>query len=94
MIWKGLFAAVEILPQLKTYLDENDKKIDTGFKLYTSYHLGYHISLFKNRMFIEPQIHCNYWPIDTKAPHGFKEIDDAWNNYLLFEPNLTIGINF
>jgi hypothetical protein len=26
MIWKGLFAVVEILPQLKTYLDENDKK--------------------------------------------------------------------
>ena len=94
MIWKGLFATVEILPQLKTYLDENDKKISNGFKLYTSYHLGYHISLFKNRMFIEPQIHCNYWPIDTKAPQGFKEIDSKWNKYFLFEPNLHIGINF
>ena len=57
MIWKGLFATVEILPQLKTYFDENDKKIGNGFKLYTSYHLGYHISFFKDRMFIEPQIH-------------------------------------
>jgi hypothetical protein len=94
MIWKGLFATVEILPQLKTYLDENDKKIGNGFKLYTSYHLGYHISLFKNRMFIEPQIHCQYWPIDTNTPQGFKEKDDKWNNYFLFEPNLHIGVNF
>jgi len=94
MIWKGLFATVEILPQLKTYLDENDIKISNGFKLYTSYHLGYHISLFKDRMFIEPQIHCQYWPIDTNAPQGFKEKDSKWNNYFLFEPNLYIGVKF
>jgi hypothetical protein len=94
ILWKGLFATVEILPQLKTYLDENDKKIGNGFKLYTSYHLGYHLSLFKDRMYIEPQIHCNYWPIDTKAPQGFAEKDSKWNNYFLFEPNLYIGVNF
>jgi hypothetical protein len=94
MLWKGLFATIEILPQLKTYLDENDKKIGNGFKLYTSYHLGYHISLFKDRMYIEPQIHCQYWPIDTNTPPGFKEKDDKWNNYFLFEPNLYIGVNF
>jgi hypothetical protein len=93
-LWKGVFAQIEILPLWKTYLDENNKKIDDGFKLYTSYHLGYHISLFKGRFFIEPQVHCNYWPIDTKAPHGFKAKDDKWNNYFLFEPNLFIGINF
>ena len=94
MIWKGLFAAIEILPLRKTYLDENKKKIGNGFKLYTSYHLGYHISFFKNRMFIEPQIHCQYWPIDTNTPQGFKEIDNRWNNYFLFEPNVYIGVNF
>lgn len=94
MIWKGLFTTVEILPQLKTYLDENDNTIGNGFKLYTSYHLGYHFRLFKNRMYIEPQIHCNYWPIETNTPPSFQEIDNKWNNYFLFEPNLYIGINF
>lgn len=94
MIWKGLFATVEILPQLKTYLDENDNTIGNGFKLYTSYHLGYHISLFKGKMFIEPQIHCQYWPINTNTPQAFKEKDNEWNNYFLFEPNLYIGVNF
>jgi hypothetical protein len=95
ILWKGLFTSVEILPLKKTYLDENKKKIDGGFKLYTSYHLGYHIPLFKNRLFIEPQIHCNYWPIDSKGPQGFEESENKWNNnYFLFEPNLFIGVNF
>jgi len=94
MLWKGLFAAVEILPLRKTYLDEDKNKIGNGFKLYTSYHVGYHISFFKNRMFIEPQIHCQYWPIDTNIPQGFKEIESRWNNYFLFEPNIYIGVNF
>ena len=94
MLWKGLFTTVEILPQLKTYLDENDSKIGNGFKLYTSYHLGYHFRLFKNRMYIEPQIHCNYWPIDTNTPPSFQEKDNKWNNYFLFEPNIYIGVNF
>ena len=94
MLWKGLFTTVEILPQLKTYIDEYDNKIRNGFKLYTSYHLGYYISFFKNRMFIEPQIHCQWWPIDTNTPQSFKEFDDKWNNYFLFEPNLYIGIKF
>lgn len=94
MLWKGLFATVEVMPQLKTYIDKNDKKIGNGFKLYTSYHLGYHIAFFKDRMFVEPQIHCNYWPINTNTPQSFKEKDSKWNNYFLFEPNLYIGFKF
>jgi hypothetical protein len=94
MLWKGLFATVEVLPQLKTYIDENDKKIGNGFKLYTTYHLGYHLSFFQNRVYVEPQIHCNYWPIDTNTPQSFKEVDNKWNNYFLFEPNIYIGFNF
>ncbi len=94
ILWKGIFATIEVLPLKKTYLDEEKETIDNGFKLYTSYHLGYHLPLFKNRMFIEPQIHCNYWPIDTKGPQGFEEKESQWNNYFLFEPNLYIGVNF
>lgn len=94
MLWKGLFATVEILPQLKTYYDENDRKIGNGFKLYTSYHVGYHFSFFKNRLFLEPQVHCQYWPIDTNIPEGFAEKERKWNNYFLFEPNIYLGVNF
>ncbi len=94
MIWKGLFAAIEVLPLYKSYLDENKNEIGDGFKLYTTFHAGYHIRLFRNRMFVEPQIHCNYWPVDTEAPQGFRETESKWNNYFLFEPNLYIGVNF
>jgi len=94
MLWKGLFAAVEVLPLYKTYLDENNQETGDGFKLYTTFHVGYHVRLFKNRIFIEPQIHCNYWPVDTKAPQSIEERENKWNNYFLFEPNLYIGISF
>jgi hypothetical protein len=95
ILWKGLFASIEILPLKKTYLDENKNRTGNGFKLYTTYHLGYHVPIFKNRLFLEPQIHCNYWPIDTKGPQGFEENENKWsNNYFLFEPNIFIGVNF
>jgi len=93
-LWKGLFATMEIMPLKKTYFDKNDIKVGDGFKLYTSCHVGYHISLFKNRLYIEPQIHCNYWPIDTEAPQAFQMEENKWNNFILFEPNLYIGFNF
>ena len=93
-IWNGLFASIEVVPMKKIFLDENNKKIGSGFRLYTSYHLGYHFSFLKNKLFIEPQIHCNYWPINSEGPQGFKEKEEKWNNYFLFEPNLYIGLNF
>ncbi len=93
-LWKGVFASAEILPLLKTYLDEEMKTVGNGFKLYTTWHLGYHIPLLKNRLYIEPQVHCNYWPVDTGTPQSFGEKDEKWSNYFLFEPDLYIGINF
>jgi len=94
-LWKGLFATVEVLPQYKTYLGEDKSKIANGFKLYTSYHLGYHLSFGKKkRFFIEPQIHCQNWVFDTNTPSEFKQLDDKWRNYFLFEPNIYFGVNF
>lgn len=95
MLWKGLFATVEVLPQFKTYLDEDNNKVGDGFKLYNSYHLGYHFAFGKEkRFFIEPQVHCQHWMFDTNTPEAFKALDDKWRNYFLFEPNLYFGIKF
>lgn len=95
MLWKGLFASIEVLPQYKTYLDEDNTKIANGFKLYTSYHVGYHFAFGrKKRFFIEPQIHCQNWIIDTNTPAEFKRIDNQWKSYFLFEPNLYVGFKF
>ncbi|TXB68368.1 hypothetical protein [Phaeodactylibacter luteus] len=95
MLWKGLFATVEVLPQFKTYLDAEGEKVGDGFKLYNSYHLGYHFAFGKQkRFFIEPQVHCQHWMFDTGTPQAFKAIDDKWRDYFLFEPNLYFGIKF
>ena len=95
MLWKGLFATTEVLPQFQTYLDENGDKIENGFKLYTSYHLGYYVAFGKKkRFFIEPQINCMVWTSDKNAPAGFKELDDKWRNYFLLEPQIYLGWNF
>jgi len=95
MLWKGLFGAVEVLPQFQTYFDLDDNKIGNDFKLYTSYHLGYHIGFGKKkRFFIEPQVNCMLWMLDNNAPDGFKELDDKWRNYFLFEPQIYLGWSF
>ncbi|MHB0753690.1 hypothetical protein [Polaribacter sp. M15] len=95
MLWKGLFASVEVLPLYKTYKDLDNKKIANGFKLYNSYHVGYHIAFGKKKQFfIEPQVHCNVWHFDTKTPQAFKQLDNKWKNHFLFEPNLYIGFKF
>ncbi len=95
MLWKGLFATVELLPQFQIYTDLDGNKIGNGFKLYTSYHLGYHIAFGKKKhFFIEPQIDCKLWTSDKNAPDGFKQLDDKWRNYFLFEPQIYLGWNF
>jgi len=94
-LWKGLFATVEVLPQFQTYLDLEGNKLGNGFKVYNSYHLGYHIVFGKKkRIFIEPQVHCQHWMFDNNVPDGFKQLDDKWRNYFLFEPNIYVGVNF
>ncbi|MBD3628522.1 hypothetical protein [Cyclobacterium sp.] len=95
MLWKGLFATVEVLPQYKTYLDEDNNKLGNGFKLYNSLHLGYHLAFGKKkRFFVEPQVHSQVWLFDTNTPDEFKALDNKWKNYFLFEPNFYFGVNF
>jgi hypothetical protein len=95
MFWKGLFGTVEILPQFKTYQDEEGNKIQNGFKLYNSFHLGYHLAFGKEKQFfLEPQVHSQFWVFDTNTPEEFESLDKKWKNHFLFEPNLYLGIKF
>jgi len=96
LIWNGLFAAIEILPLKQEYLDTGGRKVLEGFRLYTTYHLGYHVSFFDDRVFLEPQVHFNYWPYMTEGPEGFREKEQReWSkNFILLEPNVYMGINF
>jgi len=94
-LWKELFATLEVLPLFTKYLDESGREIGNGFKLYNSYHVGYHVRLFKKgRFYIEPQLHVNHWPLNNDVHEEFKAYEDAWDNYFLIEPNLYIGVKF
>ncbi len=94
-LWKGLFATLEVLPLFTKYINEAGNTVGKGFKLYNSYHVGYHIPLFKKgRFFIEPQLHVNHWPINKDVPAAFKAEEDNYDNYFLIEPNLYFGIKF
>ncbi len=93
--WKGLFATIEVMPLITKYLDETDEELAKGFKLYNSYHLGYHIPLFKKgRFYIEPQFHVNHWPVNNNVPEEFKALENSSDNFFFIEPNLYIGFKF
>lgn len=94
-IWRGLFTTLEILPLYTEYIDLQGNTLSKGFKLYNSYHVGYHIPLFKKgRFFIEPQLHINHWPINNNVHEDFLKEEIKYDNYFLIEPNLYFGIKF
>ncbi|MCP4313184.1 MAG: hypothetical protein GY790_18145 [Bacteroidetes bacterium] len=92
--WKNLFTTVQATPFLLQYFDTEDEKIQKGFQLYLQLRLGYRFEFFNKRVFLEPSLVCNYWPVNTNIPPSFAEIDKGTPNYFLFEPGLNIGFRF
>ncbi len=91
--WKGLYAAIHVMPMWQTFVNENGNKVDNGFQIFNSYRVGYHIKLFKDRFFIQPSLGVAGRPYHTKMPDGFREKDDKWSKYTP-EPGLHFGFNF
>lgn len=91
--WKGLYAALHVMPTLQTFVDENGKRVDTGFQLFCTNRIGYHLKLFNDRYFIEPSLGIAYRPYQTEMPDGFKKMDDKWPKFTP-EPGLHFGFNF
>lgn len=78
----------------QNYLDENDKKIQSGFQLFNTLRLGYQFRFFKNRFFLEPSVACTFWPINTNLPTAFQVEEDKYVKFFLPEPGLHFGFNF
>jgi hypothetical protein len=78
----------------QTFKDDNNQKIDSGFQIFNTYRLGYHLKLFKNRFFIEPSIAITHRPYHSEMPESFKQLDDKWSKWLFGEPGLHFGFNF
>lgn len=91
--WKGLYAAVHVMPMLQTYKYESGAEVDNGFHIFNTYRVGYHIKLFNDRLFIEPSVGIAGRPYHTEMPDGFEQKDDMWPKWTP-EPGLHFGFNF
>lgn len=91
--WKGLYAAIHVMPMWQTFNNENGNKVGDGFIIFNTYRVGYHFKLFKDRLFIEPSIGVAGRPYYSEMPSGFKEKDDRWPKWTP-EPGLHFGVNF
>ncbi len=92
-IWKGLYIAVHAMPMWQTFKNENGDKVDNGFIIFNTNRIGYHIKLFKDKLFIEPSLGIAGRAFYTEMPDGFKQKDDKWPKYTP-EPGLHFGFNF
>jgi hypothetical protein len=92
-LWKGLYAAIHVMPMWQKFVNEEGDQVDTGFQLFNSYRIGYHIKLFKDKFFIQPSIGIAGRPYHTEMPDGFKQKDGQWPKYTP-EPGLHFGFNF
>jgi hypothetical protein len=93
-LWKGLYAELNVMPTLQTFVNGNGKKIDNGFQIFNTYRVGYHIKFFKDRFFFQPSIAITHRAYHTNLPDGFKQLDDKWSKFVFGEPGLHIGYNF
>jgi hypothetical protein len=94
MLWKGLYSSAHALPLLQHYSNEDGERIQNGFQLFLTARLGYQISLFSGRWFLEPSVTATAWPINTNVPEAFAAVESKWPRYFLFEPGLHFGRRF
>jgi hypothetical protein len=93
-LWRGLYAELNVMPTLQTFVNTDGKQLDKGFQLFNTYRLGYHIRLFKDRFFIQPSIAITHRAYHTTLPDGFKQLDDKWSKFIFGEPGFHFGFNF
>jgi len=92
--WKGIYGQVHSTAFRQNYLDKEDEKIQSGFQLFNTFRVGYHVKLFKNRVFIEPSVCATWWPINTNLPKSFQVQEDKFGKIFWGEPGFHFGINF
>lgn len=90
---KGLYAELNVMPSLQDFVSDNGKKIASGFQIFNTYRVGYHIRLFKDRFFIQPSLAITHRAYHTKMPDGFRQLDDKWSKFVFGEPGFHFGFN-
>lgn len=91
---KGLYAGVHVMNAWQSFVDDEGVKIDNGFQIFNTYRIGYHIKLFKDRLFLKPSIAITHRMFHTDMPASFKVLDDQWSKFFFGEPGLHFGFKF
>lgn len=92
--WKGLYSSIEVMNARQLFVNEEGDRIDRGYQIFNTYRTGYHVRLFRDRLFIEPSLAVTHRPYHTRMPDSFKQIDDRWSRFFFGEPGLHFGVNF
>lgn len=90
--WKGLYTTAHITPFVHSHHDAHGDRLQTGFMLWLSGRVGYHIDFANDRLFIEPSVAFNAWPVQTRQPADFAAEDARWPRYFLLEPGFHVGV--
>ncbi len=91
---KGVFAQVDVMPAWQTFVNDDGNRVDTGFQVFNTYSVGYHVKLFKDRFFVQPSIAVTHRPYQSRMPDAFKLVDDRWPRFFYGQPGLHFGFNF
>lgn len=91
---KRLFAQVDVMPAWQSFVNDRGVKIDKGFQFFNTYSVGYHVKLFKDRVFFQPSIAITHRPYQSRMPDSFKQVDDKWPRFFYGQPGLHFGFNF
>lgn len=91
---KRWFAQVDLMPAWQAFVNDSGVKIDNGFQLFNTYSVGYHLKLFKDRVFFQPSIAITHRPYQSRMPDAFKQVDDRWPRVFYGQPGLHFGFNF
>ncbi len=87
-VWNNLDTSAHALPLLQRYQDEDGRRIQNGFQLFTTGRVGYQLSILGGRAFLEPSMAATAWPINTNVPESFAAKEQKWPCYFLIEPGL------
>jgi hypothetical protein len=93
-LWRDWYSAIHAAPLFQKYVNGQNRPIQSGFQLFLTLRLGYHVRLFSDRFFLEPSVAFTHWPINTNVPEAFRARDSRWPTYFLFEPGLHLGIKW
>ena len=90
----GFFGQVDVMPAFQSFVSNGGKKIGNGFQIFNTYSVGYHVKLFKDRLFVQPSVAITHRPYQSRMPDGFKQVDDRWPRFFYGQPGLHFGFNF